>query len=294
LHDARRARIALAVLLAVGLTLIAIDSLGGSGTLRTMGGTVFGPAERGVRSLTSPIAGFFERGTAAGGSTGRLRAMERQLIRLRAQLNSERVTSRKYAQLSRLMRLPGQGRHQIIAGDVIGIGQGYQQSVTLDIGSRNGVGAQETVLSVSGLVGTVTSVSPWTCTVGLATDPAAAVGVRLAGSGQLGWVTGAATSRPGQDLLVLHVLGSGSALAPGQRLVTAGSINNRPYVGGVPVGVVTRVDSGSGLTRTALVRPFTDFSALDVVGVVAASERPQRGRWPHGMSGRLGQPGGGG
>jgi rod shape-determining protein MreC len=294
LHDARRARLALAVLLAVGLALIAVDSLGGSGTLRIIGGTVFGPAERGVRSLTSPISGFFDRGTAVGEPTGRVRALEAQLIRLRAQLNSERVSSRKYAQLSRLLRLPGQGQHQIIAADVIGIGQGYQQSVTLDIGSRNGVRPQETVLSVSGLVGTVTSVSPWTCTVGLATDPAAAVGVRLAGSGQLGWVTGAATSRPGRELLVLHVLGTGSALAPGQRLVTAASLNNRPYVAGVPVGVVTKVDSGSGPTRTALVRPFTDFSALDVVGVVAAPDRLQRGRGAHGRSGRLDQPGGGG
>jgi rod shape-determining protein MreC len=294
LHDARRARIALAVLLAVALALIAVDSLGGSGPLRTIGGTVFGPAERGVRSLTSPIAGFFERGTAAGGSTGRVRALERQLIRLRAQLNSEQVSSRKYAQLSRLLRLPGQGRRQLIAADVIGIGQGYQQSVTLDIGSRNGVKPQETVLGVSGLVGTVTSVSPWTCTVGLATDPAAAVGVRLAGSGQLGWVTGAAASRPGRELLVLHVLGSDSAIVPGQRLVTAASINNRPYVAGVPVGVVTTVESGAGLTRTALVRPFTDFSTLDVVGVVAAQARPRHGHGAHGKAGRLDQLGGGG
>jgi len=147
------------------------------------------------------------------------------------------------------------------------------------------------VLSASGLVGTVTSVSPWTCTVGLATDPAAAVGVRLAGSGQLGWVTGTAT-RSGQNLLVLHVLGSDAAIYPGQELITAASVNNRPYVAGVPVGVVTKVAAAGDLTRTALVRPFTNFAALDVVGVVVAPGG--HGTRSHRPDGQLNQQGAGG
>jgi rod shape-determining protein MreC len=141
-------------------------------------------------------------------------------------------------------------------------------------------------------VGTVTSVSPWSCTVLLATDPAAVAGVRLAGSGQLGWVTGAATSRSSQELLVLHVLGSDSAVVPGQQLVTAASVNDRPYVAGVPVGVVASVATGGGLTRTALVRPFTNFSALDVVGVVVAPDGS--GGKAHQRTGTLNQRGAGG
>jgi len=41
--------------------------------------------------------------------------------------------------------------------------------------------------------------------------------------------------------------------------------------------VITSVNSGSGLTRTALVRPFTNFSTLDVVAVVSAQDRPDHG-----------------
>jgi rod shape-determining protein MreC len=292
LHNTRRTRIALAVLLAVALALAATDRLGGSAALRAIGGAVFGGAERGVRSLTSPISGFVERGASRAGPTGREQALERELIRLRARLSSEQVNNRKYGQLARLLRLPDQRQHRIIGADVIGIGRGYQQAVTLDVGSDNGVRPQETVLGASGLVGTVTSVSPWTCTVLLATDPAAVAGVRLAGSGQLGWVTGTATSRSGQDQLVLHVLGSDSAVAPGQQLVTAASVNNKPYVAGVPVGVVTNVAAGGGLTRPALVRPFTDFSALDVVGVVVAPG--DRGGTSHRRAGQLNQQGAGG
>jgi rod shape-determining protein MreC len=75
-------------------------------------------------------------------------------------------------------------------------------------------------------------------------------------------------------------------------LVTAASVNNRPYVAGVPVGVVTRVAAGGGLTRTALVRPFTDFSALEVVGVVVAPY--VRGGRSHRPAARLNLQGAGG
>ena len=63
-------------------------------------------------------------------------------------------------------------------------------------------------------------------------------------------------------------------LAPGQQLVTFGSVGGRPYVPGVPVGVITRVvASASALTKIAYVRPYADDGALGVVGVVIVPPR---------------------
>jgi rod shape-determining protein MreC len=60
----------------------------------------------------------------------------------------------------------------------------------------------------------------------------------------------------------------------GRRIVSFGSQQSKPYVPGVPIGVVERVDNTPGeVTRTAYARPFTDFSALDVVGVVVAAPK---------------------
>jgi rod shape-determining protein MreC len=279
LHDTRRTRVVLATLLTVALALIATDYVGGSAPLRAIGGAVFGTAERAISAVTGPIAGFFERGAGATGATGagRLQALERQLIRLRAKLSNEQLNRTDYDQLVKLLRFTGRSGYRIVAANVIAVGQRYEPAVTLDAGSRDGIRPEETVVSASGLVGTVTSVSPWTCTVMLATDASAVVGVRLAGSGQMGWVTGAANSLAGSDVLRLHVLGSSSAIAPGQQLVTSASFGDRPYVAGVRVGVVTRVETSTGLTGTALVRPFVDFSALDVVGVVVTPSRPGTG-----------------
>ena len=61
-------------------------------------------------------------------------------------------------------------------------------------------------------------------------------------------------------------------LQSGQNVVTFGSVQNRPYVPGVPIGQVTKVqgNAGSPRTQTALVRPFVNFTSLGVVGVVIA------------------------
>jgi rod shape-determining protein MreC len=272
-HDTRRTRVVLAILLAAALALIAVDYLGGSASLRSMGGAVFGVVERATSSVVRPIAGFVARGAGPAGSSARMQALERKLIRLKAELSSERLNRRQYAQLATLLRLPRPGHYRIVAANVIGVGQGYEKDVTINAGSTDGVQPQETVFNASGLVGTVTSVSPWTCTVRLATAPTAVAGVRVAGTGQMGWVTGAGANSSGPGLLRLHVLDASAAIAPGQQLVTSASVGDRPYVAGVPVGEVTRLETSRGLIGTALVRPYVDFGALDVVAVVMTSGR---------------------
>jgi len=67
----------------------------------------------------------------------------------------------------------------------------------------------------------------------------------------------------------LKLFDANATLQPGQSLVTFGSVQDRPYVPGVPIGQVTTVRGNAGsLTQTALVRPFVNFTALGVVGVV--------------------------
>ena len=57
-------------------------------------------------------------------------------------------------------------------------------------------------------------------------------------------------------------------------MVARGSSSSRPFVPGVPVGTVISVDQSSGtLTKTALVRPFVNLNALEVVAVVTGKVR---------------------
>ena len=70
MHDTRRTRIVLGVLLAAALALITINYRGGTGSkvggLRGLGGSVFGSVENAASLVTRPVAAFTDGLTGAG------------------------------------------------------------------------------------------------------------------------------------------------------------------------------------------------------------------------------------
>jgi rod shape-determining protein MreC len=146
----------------------------------------------------------------------------------------------------------------------------------LDVGSDDGIKADETVLNGSGFVGLVTQVSASTSTVLLASDASSVVGVQLAGSGEIGAVTGTGKSLSGSAMLRLSLFDANAVLHPGQLVVSYASVGDKPQVPGVPVGTIVSVNNNAGaLTQTAMVRPAVSFTSLGVVGVVV--QVPQHG-----------------
>jgi rod shape-determining protein MreC len=277
-HDSRRTRLVLGLLLVAALALITLDSRGGTAApvsgLRRIGGTVFGSAESLVGGVTRPVAALFDNVTRAPASQQKIQSLQREVVRLRAELSQAQLSRAQEAQLQNLLALAGRGGYRIVAADVIAAGPGYSSSVTIDAGRDDGIKPDETVLNGQGLVGTVTSAAAHTSTVLLTTDASSTVGVRLAGTGQIGAVTGTGRSRPGPALLRLQVFDASAVLQPGQQLVTFGSVHGRPFVPGVPVGVIMQVQANAAsLTKLALVRPYADDSALGVVGVVIVPPR---------------------
>ncbi len=270
MHDTRRVRLVLGVLLIAAVALITVDFRdGGSSPVRGAGAGFFGPVERVTSDVTSPISRVFDWVTGGPSADSKIAALQAANARLRAELSSAQLSQADEAQLSSLLRLAGRGGYRIVAASVIAAGEDYANSVTLDVGSRDGVHAQETVLNGDGLVGTVTQVSTDTSTVLLATDASSVVGARMAGSNQIGAVTGTGKSLSGPSVMQLRLFDANATLQAGQSLVTFGSVQDRPYVPGVPIGRVTTVQGNAGsLTQTALVKPFVNFTSLGVVGVV--------------------------
>ena len=155
-RDTRRTRRVLIVLLAVALALIALNYSDSSSPVlrgvRHVSGSVFG----GVEHAGSSVAGFFG---ASSGSSEQVGQLQSEVVRLRAELSAAGLSKTEYRQLHKMLQLAGTGRYRIVAATVIAVGQGYQQTVTLDVGSRDGVRAHETVLNGQGLVGQVTAVT---------------------------------------------------------------------------------------------------------------------------------------
>jgi rod shape-determining protein MreC len=270
LQDTRRVRLVLGVLLIAAVALITVDFRdGGSSPGRGVGAAVFGPVERLTNDVTSPVSSLFDWVTGGPSAASKIAALQKANAQLRAELSTAQLSQTDEAQLSSLLQLTGRGGYRIVAASVIAAGEDYANLVTLDVGSRDGVHAQETVLNGDGLVGTVTQVSRDTSTVLLATDASSVAGARMAGSDQIGAVTGTGKSLSGPYLLRLQLFDANATLQTGQSLVTFGSVKDVPYVPGVPIGQVMTVQGHAGsLTQTALVKPFVDFTSLGVVGVV--------------------------
>lgn len=126
-----------------------------------------------------------------------------------------------------------------------------------------------TVLNGDGLVGRITTVGADTSTVLLAADPDFTVGTRMEKTNEIGFANG-----QGVRSMRVQLLNGRANIKKGDRLVTFGSSKDKPFVPGVPVGKVVRVEPFNGdLTRNLQVRPFVAFSQLDIVGVVVQPPR---------------------
>lgn len=278
MRDSRRTRLVLGVLLIVALALITLDyrdsSAGPLRSLNRFGGSVFGPIENIAGDVTRPVAQLVDGVRGAPAANAKISALQSQNAQLRAELSQARLDKAESAQLSRLLQLAGRGRYRIVAANVVAGSTGYESTVTLDAGSIDGIKPDETVLNGDGLVGHVISVTSRTCTVLLLSDASSAVGVRMATGGEIGDVTGTGRGLSGPYTLRLTLLQANASLAVGEQLVTLASVNDRPYVPGVPIGTVIKLEgSPNSLTTTALVRPFVNFSSLGVVGIVVAKPR---------------------
>lgn len=274
-RDTRESRLLLVLLIAVAFALITVDIRGGENSpvdgARQAAATVFGPIENGVSQAVDPVGNAVSAIRDSGGKHDRLARLEQENAALKAKLGSNDRNSSRLKQLDKMMRIAGEGQYGIKGAEVIAIGaaQGFSWTITIDVGANDGIQRDMTVLNGDGLVGRVTTVGPNTSTVLLANDPDFTVGTRMEGSDELGFASG-----QGDRPLRVELLNGKAEVKKGDRLVTFGSQADKPFVPGVPVGVVSRVEpSEGGLTRTIYVTPYVGFTKLDIVGVVVEAPK---------------------
>lgn len=146
-----------------------------------------------------------------------------------------------------------------------------EQVVTINVGSRDGVVADRSVLNTFGLVGRVLRVNESSADVLLLDNPGVVVGVRFGTDGVLGAVSAQAPPELGpRPAGTLTLTGIGEApITVGDKVRTLGSPDGSPFVADIAVGTVTEVDEDSGqLGRTAIIAPAVDNATLDAVVVL--------------------------
>ncbi|MER7814167.1 rod shape-determining protein MreC [Streptomyces sp. NPDC096153] len=275
MRDTKESRLLLVLLIAIAFALITVDIRGGQESpvdgARQAAAAVFGPVENGVASAVDPVGNAIGAVRDSGERHDRISVLERENAALKARLGSDDRNRSRVRQLDSMLKKAAHGQYGIKGAEVIAIGaaQGFSWTVTIDAGSADGIQRDMTVLNGDGLVGRVTTVGPNTATVLLANDPDFTVGTRMERTDELGFATG-----QGDRPLSVQLLNGKAKVRKGDRLVTFGSQADKPFVPGVPVGEVVRVDpSGGALTRNIFVRPYAAFTKLDIVGVVVQAPR---------------------
>ena len=272
-----RARLLLIILIVTSLFLITLDLRGVKILDGVRNGTqnVLAPFQKAGSSAVSPFREFFGDVTHLGRTRNQIEKLKAENAQLRNKLLQRKSADAELSQLKSVLNLAGRAGYKVLAARVIsqGASTSFSQTITIDAGTSSGVRQNMTVLSGEGLVGVVKESYANSALIMLATDPDFKVGVRVAGSQQIGILSGRGSKRA-----ELQLLDNQSIVKVGDVLLARGSTNNRPFVPGIPVGVISAVDNSAGsIAQSATVMLYPNFSALGVVSVVLSAGKNNPG-----------------
>lgn len=265
-----RARLLLVILIVTSLFLITLDLRG----VKVIEGfkqgtqTALSPFQRAGAAFLNPVKDFFSDISHLGRTRSQIEKLEAENANLKIRLLNRKNADAQLKQLEDILDLAGIAGYKVLNAKVIshGSSQSFSQTITIDSGSNAGIKKNMTVLSQFGLAGVVKDVYPNSALIQLASDPAFKVGARIAGSQQIGILSG-----NGNRSASLQLLDNSTTVKVGDVLLARGSVANRPFVPGVPLGYVSQVSNSAGaVAQTAVVRYYTNFTTLGVVAVVVS------------------------
>ena len=266
-----RGRLLLIGLIVTALFLITLDLRGVSviNGVRNATQSALSPFQKAGSWGISPFRNFLSDITHLGRTRNQIEKLTAENNRLRSVLQNRKNADAELTQLKSVLDLAGTAEYRIVSAKVISQGSStsFTNTITIDAGSKSGIRPNMTVISGFGLVGLVKVVYSDSALIELASDPSFKVGARIAGSQQIGILSG-----QGSRKALLQLLDNTTTIKVGDVILARGSTGGRPFVPGVPIGEVTAVDnSASAVTQTADVKYYVNFSTLAVVSVVLRS-----------------------
>jgi rod shape-determining protein MreC len=277
MRNGGRARLLLVILIVTSLFLITLDLRGVKviGNIKQGSQTIMSPFQRAGSVVLTPVKNFFSDVTHLGRTRNQIEKLQAENAKLKTTLIDRKNADAQLKQLKNILDLAGTAGYKIVNAKVIsnGSSQSFSQTITIDSGTNAGIKKNMTVLSQYGIAGVVKDVYPSSALIQLASDPSFRIGARIAGTQQIGILTGRGT-RSGS----LQLLDNSTTVKEGDVLLARGSVADSPYVPGVPLGYVTAVDNSAGaVAQTATVRYYTNFSTLGIVAVVVSGSAANPG-----------------
>jgi rod shape-determining protein MreC len=276
----RRRRAVLTLLILGSFLLLTLTYGQSSGGLQSGVSTLFSPlqsvTDRALKPARDAIS-WFDETFEARGENSRLKD---ELVIVRRQAVAGQEALHENAQLRKLVELDrgpalAESAYDPVTARVIGRSPTvWNSTVTIDVGSGDGVEVDDPVISGDGLVGLVASVQGGSAQVTLITDHTSAVSAKVVPGGVQGVI------RPDvgdPNDLILDFIDSTKDVHGGQAVVTSGWRAEEIaslFPPGLPIGEVTSASIvEQEASQQVHLRPYADMANLDLVQVLTGGSR---------------------
>ncbi|MCD8316171.1 MAG: rod shape-determining protein MreC [Eggerthellaceae bacterium] len=229
--------------------------------------SIFSPVSAASTGVSSAVEGV---GTALSDATAdadTLSALKEENAELRELVVEAEEYKQRVSDLESLLNLKDTYDIDGIGASIIGRSlNSWNQTLTLNVGSADGVQSGLTVMGPAGVIGQIISVEPHTSTVLLITDPQSGVAALLQSNRAEGIVRGSL-----DGLLYLENIGADVNVEVGDVVLTSGLGGS--YQKGLLIGTVVQIEGKQGdASRSIVVSPNQSTSLIeDVLVVFSAS-----------------------
>lgn len=269
----KRTVIAGAVVLLLLLVFVPLPSLTlkGKGAVRS----AMAPAEHGSSGLLQRLSAAAAAIRGIGGAVEESRDLSRENLRLKTELNRLRDAESDNTRLHKALDFYQQQPDKMIPCDVVSRNiSGWWNSVRIGKGYKAGIALNLAVISLDGLVGKTTDVTPYTTEVLLISDPACQVSAKIKRNDVYGLVRGTGSNAKGEPRARIEFINKDKPVRVNDEVVTSGL---GAFPKGVHIGYVNKVETDeSGLFQYAEIIPSATAGLLDYVFVVAPSPRKEQ------------------
>ena len=259
---------------AVIMAIDARDNQGQQKIVRVWTQTFASPIQNASSKAGGATSGFFRQIFNFQSIAQENEQLKQRLTQVENELHNAQLQAAENDRLKGLLDLKETGTYETVPARVIARDPSvWFNTITINRGSSSGVVVNMPVVSATGIVGRVITVSPWASQVMLVTDEKAGAGAVVGQLGQSG-ALGSVRGRPDLGLIEMRYVSGMEKVELGDYVVTTGQ--DGIYPPGLNVGEIVDVKNGTATQpHQILIRPGARLDRLEEVAVLLY-KAPQR------------------
>jgi len=240
-----------------------VNSKNGIPILEAVSFGVFAELQRGSAAVAGIVRETWSEYVGLRHVRSENESLKRELAQAQIQIQEQRALADRTRSLAEMLELREGLDLTTTAAEIIGAGTTPDfRTVTIDKGTRQGLGVDMAVIAPAGVVGRVVVPGARASKVQLLIDRNAAAGALIARSRAQGVVVGLGDSR-----LRMDYVSTAADVVVGEAVVTSGIDGSYPK--GLTIGRVESIDKSGA--RQITIMPAVDFSSLEEVLVVLSA-----------------------